>query len=102
MTSITPSDRFKADLDDALAGVEVDEDPVETVARLGARLILQQALEAEVELFLGRGRYERAEEPVGYRNGYEPRVVRTTSGPIELERPRVRPDTTDHPHSLAP
>jgi putative transposase len=90
MTSITPSDRFQADLDDALAGVGVDGDPVETVARLGARLILQQALEAEVELFLGRGRYARAEEPVGYRNGYEPRVVRTMSGPIELERPRVR------------
>lgn len=25
-----------------------------------------------------------------YRNGYEPRTVKTTGGPIELERPRVR------------
>jgi transposase-like protein len=53
-------------------------------------LILQQALEAETELFLGRARYERAQEPVAYRNGYESRTVRTTSGPIELERPRLR------------
>jgi transposase-like protein len=91
MTRISPSGRFQADLEQAIAGVEGDADPVETIARLGARLILQQALEAEVELFLGRARYEGAEgEPVGYRNGYEPRTVKTTSGSIELERPRVR------------
>ncbi len=36
---------------------------------------------------LGRRRYERAEEPVSHRNGYEPRKVRTTSGTAELERP---------------
>ena len=62
-------------------------DPVETVGRLGARLILQQALEEEVTEFLGRGRYERSEETVSHRNGYEPRMVKTTSGPLELERP---------------
>jgi putative transposase len=53
-------------------------------------LILQQALEDEVSEFLGRRRYERAEETVSPRNGYEPPRVKTTSGPIELERPRVR------------
>ena len=53
-------------------------------------MILQQALEDEVTEFLGRGRYERAEETVSYRNAYEPRTVKTTSGPVELERPRVR------------
>jgi putative transposase len=63
---------------------------VETIARLGAKLILQQTLESEVELFLGRARYERAEERVAYRNGYEPKTVETTSGPLELERPRPR------------
>jgi mutator family transposase len=47
----------------------------------GARLILQQALEEEVSEFLGRRRYERAEETVSHRNGYEPRTVKTTSGP---------------------
>jgi len=60
------------------------------IVGLGARLILQQALEAEIELFLGRARYERAGEPVAYRNGYEAKTVRTTSGAIELERPRLR------------
>ena len=51
---------------------------------------MQQALEDEVTEFPGRRRYERAEETVSHRTGYEPRKVRTTSGTVELERPRVR------------
>ena len=90
MTRITPSERFRRELEEALAGVGEDVDPVETIARLGARLIIQLALESEVELFLGRARYEHSQEPGGYRNGYEPRTVRTTSGPLELARPRLR------------
>src|SRR5437764_604456 len=90
MKKVAPSERFRAELDEALAGVGQEQDPVETIGRLGARLILQQALEDEVTEFLGRGRYARAEETVSHRNGYEPRTVKTTSGPVELERPRVR------------
>ncbi len=73
-----------------LAGVGGEEDPIEAVGRLGARLILQQALEDEVTEFLGRWRYERAEETVSHRNGHEPKTVKTTSGSMDLERPRVR------------
>jgi transposase-like protein len=90
MARVAPSERFRTQLDEALAGVGQEQDPVETVGRLGPRLILQQALEDEVSEFLGRRRYERAEETVAHRNGYEPRTVKTTSGPVELERPRVR------------
>ena len=90
MAKIVPSERLRRELDEVLAGVAESDDPVEAVARLGARLIMQQALEDEVTEFLGRGRYARAEETVSHRNGYEPRTVKTTSGPVELERPRVR------------
>ena len=90
MRKVAPSERFRCELDEVLAGVAGEEDPIETVGRLGARLILQQALEDEVTEFLGRARYERAGEPVSHRNGYEPRTVKTTSGPVALERPRVR------------
>ena len=83
---------MRRELDQVLTGVGEHDDPVEAVARLGARLILQQALEDEVTEFVGRERYARVDEAGGgvYRNGYEPRVVKTTSGPVELERPRVR------------
>jgi transposase-like protein len=94
MARVVPSERLRRELDQVLAGVGEHDDPVEAVARLGARLILQQALEDEVTEFVGRERYARAGEAGGggaaYRNGYEPRVVKTTSGPVELERPRVR------------
>jgi transposase-like protein len=90
MARVAPSERFRTQLDEALAGVGQEQDPVEMIGRLGARLILQQALEDEVSEFLGRGRYERSEDTVSHRNGYEPRTVKTTSGPVELERPRVR------------
>ena len=90
MEKVAPSERFRSELDEVLAGVGGEEDPIETVGRLGARLILQQALEDEVTGFLGRRRYERAEETVSHRNGYEPRTVKTTSGAMRLERPRIR------------
>jgi transposase-like protein len=90
MARVVPGERFRRELDEVLAGVDGEADPLERIGRLGPRLILQQALEDEVTEFLGRVRYERAEEAVSYRNGYEPRRVVTTAGPVELERPRVR------------
>jgi transposase-like protein len=70
-----------------LSRVGEHDDPVGAVARLGARLIRQRALEDEVTEFLGHESYARAEDSgVAYRNGYEPRVVKTTSGPVVLER----------------
>ena len=90
MEKVAPSERFRRELDEVLEGVGGEEDPIETVGRLGARLILQQALEDEVSEFLGRGRYERGEETVSHRNGHEPKTVKTTSGSMRLERPRIR------------
>lgn len=52
----SPSERFRSELDEALAGVAGEHDPIETVGWLGGRLILQQALEDEVTEFLGRAR----------------------------------------------
>src|SRR3954449_4403041 len=90
MEKVVPSERFRRELDELLADVDPNADPIERIGRLGARLILQQALEDEVTEFLGRRRYERAEEAVSYRNGDEPRRVVRTAGSVELERPRVR------------
>jgi hypothetical protein len=48
MAKIVPSERLRREFDELVAGVGEHEDPVEAVARLGARLIMQQALEDEV------------------------------------------------------
>jgi putative transposase len=66
---------------------------LEDVARLSVRLVFQAALEAEIEEFLGRARYQRrghADRP-GSRNGHQPPMtVRTTRGAVELQRPKLR------------
>jgi len=67
MARVAPSERFRRELGDVLEGVDRETDPIEAVGRLGARLILQQALEDEVTEFLGRLRYERATDPVSHR-----------------------------------
>jgi len=90
MARLAPSERFRRELDEVLDGGDREADPIEAVGRLGARLILQQALEDEVTEFLGCLRYERTCDPISHRNGYERRTVKTTSGATELERPRVR------------
>jgi putative transposase len=90
MASIVPSERLRRELAEVVAGVGEEDDPIEAIGRLGARLILQQALEEEVTEFLGRERYERRGEPVSHRNGYERVMVKTTAGSLTLERPRLR------------
>src|SRR3954463_8941321 len=93
MAKIVPSERLRRELDELLAGVGEHDDPVEAIARLGARLIIQQALEDELSEFVGREGYQRADGKGGaiYRNGAgEPSKVATTSGSLEIERPRVR------------
>ena len=43
------------------------------LGRLGARLIIQRAVEEEFDTWLGRGRYERKPEAgPGKRNGFRP------------------------------
>jgi hypothetical protein len=96
MQKVVPSERLRRELDDVLAGIGEERDPVEAVARLGARLILQQALEDEVTEFVGRARYERADGDgeVIYRNGFAaPSSVQTTS-------PRGRCAPSHSPASL--
>jgi transposase-like protein len=67
-------------------------DPLGEAARLGAQLMLQKALEAEVDSFLGRGHYQRSADGAvrGYRNGYEPKTVHTAEGSIQLAVPQIR------------
>ncbi|MCA1680672.1 MAG: IS256 family transposase [Actinobacteria bacterium] len=70
------------------------ENPRESLselAKLGARLIIQRAVEEEFDAWLGRARYERRPQaPPGLRNGFRPRRVQTGEGELEVEIPQVR------------
>ena len=98
--TVPPSAEIEAQIDELLA-VGVGENPRESLselARLGARLIIQRAVEDEFDAWLGRARYERRPEyqrglrnyESGMRNGFRPRTVQTGEGELEIQIPQVR------------
>jgi transposase-like protein len=65
-------------------------DPIEELARFGAKLVLTSYLEAEVSAFLGATPYERTPERRGARNGRRPRQVSCGVGRLDIDYPKVR------------
>src|SRR5664280_1173188 len=57
---VSPTDRLHAEIDQVFATGDDLATALEQVARLGAQLLLQAAVEAEVTGFLGRDSYARA------------------------------------------
>ena len=94
---VSPTDRIRGHIDELFAQDRPLPEILEEVARLGAQLLMQAALEAEVTEFLGRDRYQRAAAcegaRPGSRNGYREVTVKTTAGPVELARPKLRGTT---------
>jgi transposase-like protein len=98
--AVPPSAGIEAQIDEFLA-VGVGDNPRESLselARLGARLLIQRAVEDEFDAWLGRARYERRPDDQrglrnyegGLRNGFRPRRVQTAEGELEIEIPQVR------------
>ncbi|HEY2597115.1 MAG TPA: transposase, partial [Candidatus Dormibacteraeota bacterium] len=103
--TVPPSAEIEAQIEQLLA-VGVGENPRESLgelARLGARLIIQRAVEDEFDAWLGRARYERRPEyqrglrnyesgvrESALRNGFRPRRVQTAEGELEIDIPQVR------------
>jgi putative transposase len=92
--TVPPSAEIEEQIDQLLA-VGVGENPRESLsglAKLGARLIIQRAVEDEFDAWLGRARYERSRPAYqrGLRNGFRPRKVQTAEGELEVEIPQVR------------
>jgi putative transposase len=74
-------------------GASLADDPLLAVLREGARRMLMQAIEAEVEAFLAA--HAELTDDWGrrrvVRNGHAPeRQIQTGIGPVEVRRPRVR------------
>ena len=98
--TVPPSAEIEAQIDRLLA-VGVGENPRESLselARLGARLSIQRAVEDAFDAWLGRARYERRPEyqrglrnyESGLGNGFRPRRVQTAEGELEVAIPQVR------------
>jgi putative transposase len=65
-------------------------DPLEEAVRSQVRSFIEQLLEEELEVALGRRRYERGASSNGRRHGHRPRQLVTTFGPLSLSVPRAR------------
>jgi len=73
----------------------VKYEELENYVRMKAQGFIQDVLEEEMDIFLGRSRYERKKKgidiPEGYRNGHgKPRKFILMNGTITVRRPRVR------------
>jgi putative transposase len=97
--TVPPSAEIEEQIDQVL-GVGVGENPhgsLSELAKLGARLIIQRAVEDEFDAWLGRARYERRPAyqrglrnyDSGLRNGFRPRKVQTLEGELRVEIPQV-------------
>jgi putative transposase len=98
--TVPPSAEIEEQIDRLLA-VGMGENPRESLselAKLGARLIIQRAVEDEFDAWLGRARYERRPDyqrglrnyQQGLRNGFRPRRLQTAEGELSVEIPQVR------------
>ncbi len=91
MTSrIAPSAKLEAEIEELLADGLAAPERLAEIGRLGARLVLQRAIEDEVSAFLGRARYERTPDATGSRNGVRPRRVQSAEGELEIAVPQLR------------
>ena len=99
MKRIPPSLVFEKEFEQAL----VTPDGLSHLAGMGARVMLQKALEQEVTEFLGRAHYQNAPGTTrGYRNGYEPFTVAMAEGPLTLKLPQVRDTHKPFVSTMAP
>jgi putative transposase len=86
--TVPPSAEIEEQIDRLFAvGVgENRREPLSELARLGARLIIQRAVEDEFDAWLGRARYERRPDyQRGLRNGFRPRRLQTAEGELSVE-----------------
>lgn len=95
MKKIPPSERIRKEIDELLQEGTTGN-LLGRVLHKGMRLIVQELYEAEATDFLERGHYERRGDRDfrGYRNGYEPRKIKTAEGVLDVELPQVR-DTVE-------
>lgn len=88
---IAPSARLEQQIEELLTnGLGDKSEHLAELGRLGARLVLQRAVDEEVAAFLSRARYERTPTATGSRNGTRPKPIQTAEGEISIAMPQVR------------
>ena len=94
MKKIPPSEQIRQEISSLLSqGVSGEVNILTELMKKGVQRLLQEALEQEVTDHLGRGHYQRHPDDGphrGYRNGYEPKRLKTSEGQVEVKVPQLR------------
>jgi transposase-like protein len=94
MKKVPPSEQIRQEISSLLSQDLPGEVNILTeLMKKGVQRLLQEALEQEVTDHLGRGHYERHPDNGphrGYRNGYEPKRLKTSEGQVEVKVPQLR------------
>jgi len=98
MRKIQPSERISKEISDLINnGCSESEDLLGILMKKAVSKIIQEVLEQEVCDYLGRDYYQRNQgNHNGYRNGYEPKTLKTAEGKIRIDAPQIR--DTDQPY----
>jgi putative transposase len=92
MARVPRSETTRNELKEMFAGARGGDRSA--LIRQAARLIVEEALEAEASEVLGRSYYEHGANQRGYRNGYRVDKVKSAEGTIEFAIPQVS-DTSE-------
>ncbi len=99
MKKIQPSERIGQEINELLTnGCQESEDLLSLLIRKAITKIIQETLEQEIANYLGRDYYQHnSAARKGYRNGYEPRTLKSAEGKITIAVPQLRnTETTYH------
>jgi transposase-like protein len=97
MKRLAKSEEFRQVVEDMLISGKTESlsHPLEAFIKMSARYMLQVALEREITEYLDREHYRRGNRiKSGYRNGYEPRNLKSPNGILQVAIPQLR-DTED-------
>ena len=94
MKRVPPSEQIRQEISSLFSeGLKGDGNLLTELVTKAVQRVLQEALEQELTDHLGRDHYQRrgVEEPHrGYRNGYEPKRVKTAEGEVQVKVPQIR------------
>jgi len=81
---------FRKNISIAQLGEQARGDGPEDLLRAMVQRLVQEAIQAEFDRFIGAGRFERAKTRRGWRNGFKPRTLKTRVGKLVLRIPQDR------------
>src|SRR5712691_1474708 len=103
MRKIAKSEAMLQEAQAVYEGMKTEAHPLDAFVKLGAQYMLQRTLEREVTEFLGRNHYRHGGGGRrGWRNGYEPKKLKTSGGPLEVFLPQVRGSVDSFQSRLLP